>query len=329
MLRIISITSLMLFLCGCDGAGESTKQHTSKSDDKSTKQISDFDGMVLVPAGTFIMGSEKQDEEGLQERFGFIEPLYRDEHPQHQRYLPAFYIDSYEVTNQQYKRYIKETGSTEPVQWTQNAYNVSQKRLASFQLPFLRQVAADYFKLDLDTREMNKQSLLAVMEKEQQRRNSIPVVGVSWYAADKFCQWRNARLPTEAEWEKAARGTDGREFPSGNEWKMDITNTGENVMDEEGVVAVGSFPLNSSPYGAYDMAGNVWEWTADWYQPYPDSDYASEKFGENFKVMRGGGGGIGHYSLNIFFRTPLRGKSFPNEGSLDLGFRCARDASSS
>jgi len=281
--------------------------------------------MVLIPAGSFIMGSNKEDEEGLLERFGFVRPLYRDEHPQHSRTLPDYYIDTYEVSNRQYKQFVDATGHPVPPTWIQTAYNVTLGKLAQFSETKLREIALDYFQLDRDTRKMSKQQLLDAMAERFKQQDQLPVTSVTWFDADSYCRWRGARLPSEAEWEKAARGAAGQEFPWGDVWDPDITNMGENVMAEEGVVAVGSFPNNASPYGVYDMSGNVWEWTHDWYEAYPDSPFSSLEYGEKFKVARGGGGGIGHYSLSVFFRAALRSPMEPNSLGDDAGFRCVQD----
>ena len=281
--------------------------------------------MVLVPAGLFIMGSDKRDNSGKQQEYGLINPLYLDEHPRHEVTLPAYYIDQYEVTNKQYKQFVQQARRKEPVNWTQNGYNLVEERLKATDLDTLRWIATEYFKLDVDTRRMDAASLLQTMLKDQAQKDRIPATGVSWYDARDFCHWAGKRLPSEAEWEKAARGNAGQEYPWGAKWDPDKTNIGDNEW-EEGIAPVGSFPQNRSPYGVYDLSGNVWEWVADWYKPYPGSDYKHAEFGEKNKVIRGGGGGLGHYALSVFFRGAARSYARPEMASSDVGFRCARDA---
>lgn len=278
-------------------------------------------GMVLVPAGEFIMGSDKIDDAGKQAEFGFREPMYLDEHPQHRVMVNAFYIDQHEVTSADYKQFMLETNITPPQPWVQNGYNVSKARLSEFDIATLRKIAADYFQLDMDTGKLDKPQLLAELEKIQQQRDPLPVTAVSWYDAASYCLWRGKRLPGEAEWEKAARGSDGRDYPWGSEWQPSMSNIG----DGESVLAnVGSYEGDRSVYGVYDLGGNVSEWVDDWYRPYAGAEYKSPFYGDIHKVIKGGGAGVGHYALSYFFRSPRRGQADPSAMSTDVGFRCAK-----
>lgn len=278
----------------------------------------------LISAGPFIMGSNKTDTSGKQQEYGLVKPLFLDEHPEHQRELPAFTIDTYEVTNAQYKQFVRATARAEPFPWTQNGYNLLQERLQATDLESLRWIATEYFKFDRDTGTMSRAALLKAMSDDQASKDRLPVASVTWFDADSYCQWVGKRLPTEAEWEKAARGPQGNEYPWGNEWDTGKANIGDDADWEGGIAPVGSYANNKSVYGVFDLAGNVWEWTASWYQPYPHSGYHAEEFGETYKVIRGGGGGVGHYSLSYFFRSAMRGNALPTTQSEDVGFRCAR-----
>lgn len=281
---------------------------------------------ALIPSGPFIMGSDKIDKENKSKEYGLVKPLYLDEHPQRKVSLASFYIDKFEVTNLQYKQFVQSTQYSEPFDWSQNGYNLLEDRLNATDLETLRWIASEYFKFDLDTRTMTRAQLLKAMSDDHKKKDRLPVTGVSWFDANNYCRWRGKRLPKEAEWEKAARGAEGLEYPWGNQWSTELTNVGDNDQWEGGLAPIGSYPQNKSPYGVYDMAGNVWEWVDDWYQPYPDSDYVSESFGEEYKVLRGGGGGVGHYALSYFFRGAMRSYAPPAVKNNDVGFRCARDA---
>jgi len=284
-------------------------------------------GMVLIPAGPFVMGSNLRDDSDKREEYGLVNPLYLDEHPEHTATLDDFYIDIYEVTNAQYKLFLEKTRRNSiPFQWSQNGYNLIKTRLEATDLDTLRWIATEYFKLDMDTAAMGKKSLLKAMLEAQVKRDLLPVTGVSWYDANAYCQWQGKRLPSEQEWEKAARGPDGYMYPWGNEWVQDYVNTGDDSDWEEGIAPVGSYPNNKSVYGVYDLAGNVWEWTASWYLPYPGADYQHKDFGQYFRVIRGGGGGIGHYALSVFFRGAARSYAPPQQPNNDVGFRCAKNA---
>lgn len=151
----------------------------------------------------------------------------------------------------------------------------------------------------------------------------LPVTRVNWMDAQNYCHWRGARLPSEFEWEKAARGPDGRAYPYGDTFDPERANTGR-----DGAVApAGEYQGSASPYGAVDMAGNVWEWTSSWYLPYPGSGLQSPLFGHRQKVLRGGSAGTagGHYLLaSLTSRGSYRFLLDPRAKAADAGFRCAQ-----
>jgi formylglycine-generating enzyme required for sulfatase activity len=201
-----------------------------------------------------------------------------DEKPAHTVTLEVFEIDVFEVTNADFARFVEETG------YQTEAEKAGESGWRAY----------------------------------AEGKDNHPVVKVTWNDADAYCQWAGKRLPTEAEWEKAARGEEGFIYPWGNEWDPAKTNSKESGF--RGTVAVGSFPEGASPYGVFDMAGNVWEWTADWYQAYPGSAYQSGYFGEKFKVTRGGG----WFQVADLVTTFNRSATDPSAANDDLGFRCAR-----
>lgn len=148
-----------------------------------------------------------------------------------------------------------------------------------------------------------------------------PVFLVSWFNADAYCRWKGKRLPNEAEWEKAARGTDGRRFSWGDEFDQKKANS---FGIYGGVSEVGHFEGDVSPYGVFDMTGNVSEWVLNWYKSYPGNQFLDEAYGDTFKILRGGSwGGIGHYNFEFFYRTPFRNYEKPEKFLDDVGFRCA------
>ncbi len=202
-----------------------------------------------------------------------------DESPAHEVDLPTFYIEIFEVTNAQFAAFTKDTGYV------------------------------------TDAEQNGGSGWRGFIE----GKDNHPAVKISWNDANAYCEWADRRLPTEAEWEKAARGPEGNLYPWGNDWNAANANVKESGL--RGTTQVGSFPAGVSPYGVFDMGGNVWEWTADWYQPYPGNTVPDDFYGEKFKVDRGGG----WFDEEAQVLAVNRSSSSPEAANDDIGFRCAAD----
>ena len=247
---------------------------------------------LLVPAGAFDMGDRTGD--GLAR-----------ERPSHTVTLDAFYIGKYEVTNREWRRFRDDPGYDDPKFWP-NGRVVPRDQVPYWTQPNNHGGGTP----DSD---------------------DYPVIGVNWDSATAYCAWlsartgKNYRLPTEAEWEKAARGTDGRRYPWGNGIDRSLANyVGAQTYDT--VKPVGSFTGNASPYGAFDMAGNVLEWCADWY----DRDYYAVSPRRDprgpatgaYRVVRGGSFFVEAFDL----RSSARSMAWPSlQGHRMIGFRPARE----
>jgi len=216
-----------------------------------------------------------------------------NEHPQHTVYVDAFYMGRTPVTQAQYARFVRQADHRVPFREEDRAkpYNWDQARKT------FPQGKADH-----------------------------PVVLVSWHDAVAYCRWAGLRLPTEAEWEKAARGTDGRGYPWGDEWDEKRCNTDEG--GKGGTTPVGLYsPTGDSPYGCADMPGNVWEWTGSLGDPYPYSahDGREEADTKGSRVVRGGS----WYDYHRGARSAYRVRFNPDTADIYIGFRCCVSSTSS
>ena len=245
------------------------------------------DEMVKIPAGTFLMGSDKKVDRNA----------YQPEFPQRRVYLDAYEIDKYEVTTVQFLKFVLATDRKPLIDWQYEGGNF------------------------------------------QETMANHPVMHVSWFDADAYCRWAGKRLPTSAEWEKAARGEDGRIYPWGNEpaglSRANFGRTGlsgpvrdrpERLLLYPPIISVDKYDNGVSPYGVFQLAGNVAEWTADWYDPHyyktaPDRNPKGPEKGTQ-RAFRGGG----WIDSTPSVRPAQRNGTDPNTKMNWLGFRCARDA---
>lgn len=218
-----------------------------------------------------------------------------DEQPAHRVSLPAIFIDRLPVTNAQFAEFLNAVGPVNA--HGENLFDVK----------------------DPDARIHRRAGGWSADPGFEQH----PVVEASWAGARDYCAWLGKRLPTEAEWEKAARGTEGRPYPWGND-APDATRARYGAPFNA-LVPVGRSPRGASPYGVLDMAGNVWHWVSSAYRPYP---YRPDDGRENLTVgpVRGTRGG-GHDSPPDELTTTQRGRNLsraPGAGHHNIGFRCAR-----
>jgi iron(II)-dependent oxidoreductase len=243
------------------------------------------DEMVNIPAGFFLMGSNKKVDRNA----------YQPEFPQRKVYLDAYEIDKFEVTTVQYLKFVLATNRNPLIDWQYDGGNF------------------------------------------QETMASHPVMHVSWFDADAYCKWAGKRLPTSAEWEKAARGEDGRIYPWGNEpaglSRANFGRTGlsgpvrdrpERLLLYPPIISVDKYENAVSPYGVFQMVGNVAEWTADWYDPNyyksaPDRNPQGPEKGSQ-RAFRGGG----WIDSTPSVRPAQRNGTDPNTKMNWLGFRCAR-----
>jgi formylglycine-generating enzyme required for sulfatase activity len=258
-----------------------------------------FSDMVKIPAGRFRMGLSFKQVSRILKICTKVDKActlwwFKDEMPRHGVYVDKYWIDIYEVTNQNYLKFVKATGHRPALDNT------------------------------CETKACRQGNLWKGKGFPRKIRNQ-PVTQVNWYDAVAYCKWRGKRLPTEAEWEKAARGPSGNMYPWGNSAPPGKATYRRKWRGVSTMTEVGSYPNGVSVYGIHDMAGNVWEWVADWYDMY----YYKEKIKNNpkgaesgkYKVVRGGSWVNYADTLHSAFRRWSRPKVRFN----DTGFRCAKD----
>jgi serine/threonine-protein kinase len=266
-------------------------------------RTSEIDGMTLVfvPDGDFEMGSDSSG--------------YANEKPVHTVLLDSYWIDQTEVTNSMFGAFVAQTGYQTEAEETGSSrgYDTDTGKSQPTQ-------GADW------EHPLGTDSGLSDLAEH-------PVVHVSWNDARAYCEWAGRRLLTEAEWEKAARGTDGRTFPWGSDFDGTRLNSadvnlgagrGNNSFDDgfQLTSPVGSYPQGASPYGALDMVGNVWEWVNDWadeayYQNSPSANPGGPASGES-RIVRGGS----WHDPEDGNRAAYRGWAAPEDTDITLGFRC-------
>lgn len=262
-------------VCFAGKVSAEEEKRPAQKDAPAPAAAQDYPDMVLIPEGEFTMG----DNTRYNWTFMLAYNIY--DGPEHAVYLDAYYIDKYEVTNEQYKKFVDETGYRMPRCWNDARFN----------------------------------------------RPNQPIVGISWEDAVAYATWVGKRLPTEAEWEKAARGADRRLWPWGNKFDKDKCNVWESLLKE--TTPVGKYEHGKSPYGCYDMAGNAWEWCADYYdQNYyaasPSKSPRGPEVGQQRTIRGGGFLYYGHYA-----RCAARYRVPPYSQSPQIGFRCAKTSEKS
>lgn len=267
--------------------------------------------MLRIPGGTFYMGATAAGlaKECSAFRDGCQSDWFSASEPIHAVLLRSYYIDAHEVTNAAYVEFLNQNGND-----------------------CLEQQCVDLAQSSLE----QDGSTFAIDETQSQ----YPVTGATWYGAQAFCTWRDGRLPTEAEWEKAAawddKTTTARQYPWGDVFDGRLVNSCDGSCDEpqaneafdDGfatLAPVASFPGGRSAFGLYDMAGNIWEWVSDWYDPdyyqvSAEANPAGAKEGKD-KVVRGGS----WFDTGNFMATTIRFPSPPANADRTIGFRCAAD----
>jgi serine/threonine-protein kinase len=269
LLIVAVVVALIVWLVGGKGTQDSSASKTQNENalqgqrTEGQSQAAGHphpEGMVYVPGGAFTMGRENGDDA---------------ERPPHQVTVQPFFIDTHEVTNEDYEKFVRATNHRPPPTWKKGSFPPGAERK--------------------------------------------PVTGVTWDDANDYARWAGKRLPTEEEWEFAARGSEGRVYPWGNDWRQGSANANGAGQAMADVAA----HKGTSPFGTYDMVGNAWEWTASNFKAYPGRGLPGSQPSGDLRVIRGG-----CYESTKDYATTTYRAGWPARGAStydQTGFRCAKD----
>jgi serine/threonine-protein kinase len=288
------IAGVGVLLLALVGAGIWKMSSGSRNETDQTTAVAPSPTVESVPQASPTAASAFPKEaapEGMEYVIGGVLRIGRDEggeeneRPAHVETIKPFYLDRYEVTNQQYQKFIDEANYPPPPYWPGGRF--------------------------------------------PEGTDQQPITDVTWEDATAYAKWAGKRLPTEEEWEFAARGDQGRIYPWGNEWKPDAANVKADDNDQRQIAPVGQYPSGASQFGVFDMSGNVWEWTSSDYKEYPGGKITIPPGFSNLKVIRGGS-----YESTPKFATatlrrgwPATRNNWPKGAPADYaktGFRCAQ-----
>jgi len=255
---------------------------------------------IRIDGGSFLMGATDA---------GFA---YDNERPRHERHVDTFEIDRLPVTNGAYREFVDDGGYERPEHWTPRGW--AWRREAGARRPL-------YWTEDGRERRFDRSDPLDP---------ALPVMHVSWFEADAFARWAGKRLPTEAEWEKAAAWGPAADVPLSYPWGDEPAPRERANVDQLAFrpLAAGALPAGASAYGVLGMIGDVWEWTASDFAAYPGfrafpyEEYSAIFFGGGYKALRGGSWA----TRPSVARTTFRNWDLPQRRQIFSGFRCARDA---
>ena len=338
LIGVLAATSVVVV--GCRKASSpATPAAPAPIQPKEIKHGQDGSVMMVVPAMEFLMGTTdtytdlpssplvagKMKPTEIKIARGWEGWTLEEERPQHTVKLKSFAIDRYEVTNAQYRKFLTDVKRNGDAAWTHPDQPKGKDHTPRYWKefnPLLKD--SEYVKL-------------AQYNAATFTQDDKPVVGVDWYDAYAYAKWAGKRLPTEAEWELAARGTDGRRWPWGNDWQWGLCNiVGEKLgadvrakgKEKDGYIypaPVGTYAAGRSPFGCDDMAGNASEWVGDWYAAdaykISSSDNPSGPASGTERVVRGGSS----QNFPSYTRCAVRAHREPEFHTFILGFRCAKD----